>query len=59
MRIDLDEYGSCVWKSIDGKRTTGEICTVLKSKFGKDIEPLYERFGTYINILKNNKFIEI
>lgn len=59
MRIDLDEYGSCVWKSIDGKRTTCEICEVLKAKFGKDIEPLYERFGTYINILKNNKFIEI
>lgn len=59
MRIYLDEYGSCVWKSIDGRKTVYEICEILKSKFGKDVEPLYERFGTYMNILKNNKFIEI
>ncbi|MGF7060699.1 PqqD family protein [Brassicibacter mesophilus] len=59
MRIDLDEYGSYVWKAIDGEKTTYEICEILKSEFGKDVEPLYERFGTYINILKNNKFIEI
>ncbi|MTI64971.1 MAG: PqqD family protein [Firmicutes bacterium] len=59
MYIDLDEYGSCVWKAIDGKKTTYEICEGLKSKFGEEVEPLYERFGTYIKILKNNKFIEI
>jgi len=59
MRIDLDEYGSYVWKAIDGEKTIYEICEKLKEKFGEDVEPLYERFGTYINILKNNKFIEI
>ena len=59
MRIDLDEQGSCVWNSIDGKRNIDEIGKILKDTFGKDAEPLYQRLGTYINILRNNKFISL
>lgn len=59
MKIDLDEYGSFIWKSIDGTKTTHELCEELKNAFGADIEPLYERFGAYVNILKNNNFIKI
>ncbi len=59
MRIDLDPLGSCVWNSIDGKNSIHEIGNIIKNKFGKDAEPLYERLGTYINILRNNKFITL
>ncbi|QEK11868.1 PqqD family protein [Crassaminicella thermophila] len=59
MRIDLDMLGSCVWKAIDGKRNVKDIAELLKSEFGKEAEPLYERLGTYINILRNNKFITL
>ncbi|SHK53658.1 PqqD family protein [Paramaledivibacter caminithermalis] len=57
MRIDLDAIGSCVWNSIDGKKNIREIAEILKDEFGKEVDPLYERLGTYINILRNNKFI--
>lgn len=56
-RIDLDSIGSSVWNDVDGKRSVGEIGENLRNKFGEDAEPLYERLGTYINILRNNKFI--
>lgn len=59
MKIDLDAQGSCVWKAIDGVRTVEEIGTIIKEEFGDDAEPLYERLATYINILRNNKFIRI
>jgi len=59
MKIDLDDVGSCVWKSIDGKRNISEIGDILKAEFGEKAEPLYERLGTYINILRNNKFITL
>lgn len=59
MRIDLDAVGSCVWKAIDGKRTVEEIGIIVKEEFGEDAEPLYERLATYINILRNNKFLTI
>ncbi|MDK2800681.1 MAG: hypothetical protein PWP27_2171 [Clostridiales bacterium] len=57
MRIELDKVGSCVWKNIDGKKNIEEIGKILKAEFGQEVEPLYQRLGTYINILKNNKFI--
>ncbi|QZY55671.1 PqqD family protein [Crassaminicella profunda] len=59
MRIDLDAHGSCVWKTIDGKRNVEQIGAIIKEEFGEDAEPLYERLGTYINILRNNKFITL
>lgn len=59
MRIDLDTFGSFVWNSIDGTRNLEEIGDLLKIEFGKDIEPVYERLGKYINVLRNNKFITL
>ncbi len=59
IRIDLDLLGSSVWRAIDGKRNVKEIAQILKNRFGEDVEPLYERLGTYINILRNNKFITL
>lgn len=59
MRIDLDELGSAVWKLIDGKRNISDIGVVLKAEYGDKAEPLIERLGKYINILRNNKFIII
>ncbi|QIB27968.1 PqqD family protein [Caloranaerobacter azorensis] len=59
MRIDLDPIGSCVWKAIDGQRNIQDIANILKEEFGDKAEPLYERLGTYMNILRNNKFITL
>ncbi|QXM05232.1 PqqD family protein [Crassaminicella indica] len=59
MRIDLDAHGSCVWKAIDGNRNIEQIGEIIKREFGEEAEPLYERLGTYINILRNNKFITL
>lgn len=59
MRVDLDEIGSSAWKSMDGINTIGDICDLMTDRFGDDVEPVYERVGTYINILRNNKFITL
>jgi hypothetical protein len=59
MKIDLDAQGSCVWKGIDNHRNIEEIGKLLIKEFGDKAEPLYQRLGTYINLLRNNKFIEL
>lgn len=59
MKIDLDSHGSCAWKAIDGVRTVEEIGVIVKEKFGDEAEPLYERLATFLNILRNNKFITL
>ena len=58
-RIHLDEFGSWVWLQIDGKKTVYEIGGALKTKFGSDIEPVYERLGLFINQLARNRFITL
>ena len=55
--IKLDEYGSCVWQQIDGKKTIYEIGQVLKSEHKKAAEQLYERLSTFFEILERNQYI--
>lgn len=55
--IDLDGYGSFLWKQIDGERTVGELAKRMQSQFGEDAEPLYDRLVQYVQILRNNRFI--
>jgi len=56
-RVNLDEYGSYVWKLCDGRRTVREIGNSLKEKFGEDLEPVYERVAELFNIMEANKLI--
>ncbi|HSH34729.1 PqqD family protein [Schnuerera sp.] len=58
-RIDLDNMGSFIWKEIDGQKTIYQISQLVKDEFKEEAEPLYERLIQYMNILKNNKFIEL
>ena len=55
--IDLDAYGSFLWKRIDGETTVGALAEALKAEFGKEAEPLYDRLVKYMQILRNNRFI--
>ena len=55
--IALDEFGSFVWKCIDGEKSVYDIAMLVKEKYGDKAEPLYERLVKYFQILKNNRFI--
>ncbi|MDD6201840.1 MAG: PqqD family protein [Lachnospiraceae bacterium] len=56
-RIRLDEYGSFLWKQMDGVNTVGELAVLLQERYGEAAQPLYERLISYLKILKNNRFI--
>lgn len=55
--IKLDEYGSFLWKRIDGVRTVGDLAEGMKMQFGEKAEPLYDRLVKYMQILHNNRFV--
>ena len=57
--IHLDEIGSFVWCTIDGKRTIEKIGEKAERKFGEKIKPLHERLLKYFVILKSYGFIVI
>ena len=55
--ISLDEFGSFIWKQIDGVKTVYEIGQAVKAEFGDKAEPLYERLAKFITILRNNAYV--
>lgn len=55
--IALDEYGSFVWRQMDGVRTIYDISKLTSAEFGKNAEPVIERIVKYFQILYQNKFI--
>ena len=57
--IALDEYGSFVWKNINGKNSVYDIGVLVKDKYKEKAEPLYERLVQFFKILKNNRFVII
>lgn len=55
--VHLDDYGTFVWKQIDGERSIFDIGENLKGEFGQRAEPLYERLSKFFYILNQEKFI--
>ena len=55
--IELDDFGSFVWKQMDGEKTVYEIGTAVREEFGSKAEPLYERLCKYIKILHDQHFV--
>ncbi|MDI6765802.1 MAG: PqqD family protein [Bacteroidota bacterium] len=50
-KVKLDEYGSFVWKQIDGRITVNEIVERLRLKFGAEAEPAVDRVAKFIQHL--------
>jgi hypothetical protein len=57
-KVKLDDFGSFVWKQINGKLTVEQIGVRLKDSYKEDIEPVYERLSVYFQTLLRYKFIE-
>jgi hypothetical protein len=57
-KVKLDKVGSFIWENCDGKRTVNELADLMKEKFGKEVEPLYDRLSVFLQHLEKNKFIQ-
>ncbi|WP_329886945.1 PqqD family protein [Pseudoramibacter faecis] len=55
--IELDDFGSFVWRAMDGERSIFEIGQMVKERFGEAAEPLYERLCRYIKTLHDNHYV--
>jgi hypothetical protein len=55
--IELDEFGTFIWRQIDGKKTIYDICLLFSDKFGEEAEPLFERAAKFFWILHKKAFI--
>ena len=58
-KTELDEYGSFVFKNINGELTVEQIGSKLKEHFGPSVEPVYDRLVVYLQYLEQSvKYIE-
>ena len=57
-KVNLDEFGSFVWKQCNGNNTVEQIGSLLRENFSEDIEPVYDRLAVFIQSLARYKFIE-
>ena len=53
-KTSLDEYGSCVFLQINGKKTVKDIGENLEVEYGDKIQPLYERLLLFLNHIDVN-----
>ncbi len=58
IKANLDEYGSFIYQSIDGKRDVLEISNLMKEKYGDQVEPVFDRVSKFLGNLFRYKFIE-
>ncbi len=55
--IELEEFGTFLWKIMDGRTSLRDLANKLKDEFGESVEPLYPRLTKYVITLKNNRLI--
>jgi hypothetical protein len=56
-RVKLDELGSYCWARLDGERTVEEIANDVREAFGEAAEPVEERLGTFVRMLRDQEFL--
>lgn len=55
--VELDDYGSYVWKKIDGKRSNMEIIEDIQRELGEEVNLASQRLVMFMHMLKRNKLI--
>ncbi len=56
-KIKLDHVGSFIWEHCDGCIQVKELAKSLEDKFGKEVEPLYDRLTLFLQSLEKNRLI--
>jgi len=56
-KLNLEKFGSEVWKNMDGKTRVGDIVKKVSDKFGDEIQPAVDRVSKYIFQLYEQKLI--
>lgn len=56
--IELDSYGSFVWRKINGKKTISEIIDEIVNEMGEEKETASKRATIFFEMLRVHRLIE-
>ena len=57
IKIYLDDYGSYVFQSIDGKRNVRKIGEFVRKRYGGNVRALYPRVSSFLTNMASNGII--
>lgn len=55
--VELDEYGSYVWKKIDGTRSISDISKEIMRDFGEEANLAIQRLMMFMQMLRSHRMI--
>ncbi|MDD7402674.1 MAG: PqqD family protein [Butyribacter sp.] len=55
--IALDNYGTSVWKALDGKNTVYDVVCQMKELFPEEQDRMLDRVITFLHTLQENHFV--
>lgn len=55
--VELDDYGSYVWRKIDGRRNNMSIIEDIQRELGEEVNLATQRLIMFMHMLKKNKMI--
>lgn len=56
-QIKLDDFGSAVWRLVDGEKKVQTIADELRKIYGSSVEPAEGRLTTFLTTLYRNEII--
>ena len=57
-RIHMDQYGTSVWRLMNGRNTVERIGKRLMRKYGDDMHQVYDRLSTFIMIMERAEMVK-
>lgn len=57
-RIRLDDVGTLVWKSLDGRTPLSDVAVRLREEFGGRVEPAEPRLLQFVRQMAQSRLIE-
>jgi hypothetical protein len=58
-RLRLDPIGSQAWRALDGTHSVGLVAMGLRERFGEAAEPVEERLGKLLRLLRRDGFLAL
>ena len=55
--IELDTYGTVLWKAIDGNKTVYDLIQLMEKEFPNEKDRMLDRVVSFLSTLKTNHFI--
>ena len=58
-RIRLDEVGTLIWKSCNGRTSLADIVIRMRDRFGDGVEPADQRLARFVRTMLKGKMLEL